>query len=443
MAGNVFNFQYGPVAKFLNKWGKRKNNEGRDMCFQTGGDLPGFILASIAVNITNSELSDNDFKGELILPVASEFIGAPATVIFNTLALMAVLPDAKPGPDGWVQATIDMHAGKPTGTITIGKKVFPCEESTALPLPKLEGFSQKYDVEFDLKRKLLAFQVPDQGFRAVIETQSDFQVGEYVGLRKMFETSFATVPLDPKEVYAVETPKESRVNKRKERQAAAAAMIEDNGAEGTDIEPVTQDVPAVTDVKVTPAGDVELTHGTAEVAAPPADACKACEGKKVNSHNQPCAACGGTGKTKPAEPTPEVVATKPVEKAPEVAPPVAETPERKQRRKSDEVKAEKLEAAKALLTAEGWKIAPPQPGEGATTLEGAIYHLRVAIGSLELLGEGLEKMETDEKAGLLQSMKQPPMPKLTAENAGALKEVGTLVPGLMPLVRWVLGQMEE
>ena len=442
MAGNVFNFQYGPIAKFLNKWGKRKTAEGRDMCFQTGGDTPGFILASIAVNITNSELSDNDFKGELILPVASEFIGAPATVIFNTLALMAVLPDAKPGPDGWVQATIDMHAGKSTGTITIGKKVFPCEESTALPPPKLEGFSQKYDVEFDLKRKLLAFQVPDQGFRAVIETQSDFQVGEYVGLRKMFETSFATVPVDPKEVYAVETPKENRVSKRKERQAAAAAMIEDNGAEGADIEPVTQDVPAVTDAKATPEGGVELEHGTVEVVVPPADACKACEGKKVNSHNQPCAACGGTGKTRPAEPTTEVTATKPAEKAPEVTPPAAETPERK-RRKSDEVKAEKLEAAKALLTAEGWKIAPPQPGEGATTLEGCIYHLRVAVGSLELLTEGLEKMEADEKAGLLQSMQQPQMPPLTDEQADALKAVGALVPGLMPLVRWVLGQMEE
>ena len=107
------------------------------------------------------------------------------------------------------------------------------------------------------------------------------------------------------------------------------------------------------------------------------------------------------------------------------------------RRSSDEVRFEKLEAAKALLREAGWKVEPAavtadNPDELLT------YHLQKAVGSLQLALDALEARK-----------KQPPqsvrdtMPKITEEQARALKVIPSLVPDLQPLVEWILSQPRE
>ncbi len=493
MPSNVFNFQYGPVSKFLNGWGVRTTNkEGRDMVFQIGGELPELVLVSIAVQITKKDLFPRDYPGELILPVASQFPGQPATVVFNTLELMSVFKTLTPGEDGWVEATIDMHAGKSTGTITIGKRSFPCEVSEPLPPVRLSGYNEKYGVEFDVKKKLLAFLVPDKGLRVVIRTQSDlcrtcqgdgtvneapcpkcqgtgksgepaFQIGEYVVLRKMFQPEFELAETDPTEVYAVETKeKEPGVSKRKARAAAAAAMVENGTAE-----PVVSEVPpgAAIGAEVPP------------LTVPPEEACLACGGKGVSTKGGPCVPCAGTGKrpslksveapaavitlaTVPVAATssatnavlvvPPAELVVPPAPASAVVPPAAaptnestaeaeaaKAESTRKRRSSDEVRLEKLEAAKALLREAGWKVEPVEettddPDKRLT------FHLQKAVGSLQSALDAVEARK-----------KQPPkpvgavMPKIGEEQARTLKAIPSLVPSLQPLVEWILGQPRE
>jgi hypothetical protein len=502
MPSNVFNFQYGPVSKFLNGWGVRTTNkEGRDMVFQIGGELPELVLVSIAVQITKKDLFPRDYPGELILPVASQFPGQPATVVFNTLELMSVFKTLTPGEDGWVEATIDMHAGKSTGTITIGKRSFPCEVSEPLPPVRLSGYNEKYGVEFDVKKKLLAFLVPDKGLRVVIRTQSDlcrtcqgdgtvnetpcpkcqgtgksgepaFQIGEYVVLRKMFQPEFELAETDPTEVYAVETKeKEPGVSKRKARAAAAAAMVENGTAE-----PVVSEVPPV----------AVIGAGAPPLTVPPEEACLACGGKGVSTKGGPCVPCAGTGKRpslKPVEAFAEapasatvtnsatVVLVEPASKpdvsaapalvlvppttvpsvvipppaiteigAPQTAAAEAEAAKAestRKRRSSDEVRIEKLEAAKALLREDGWKVEPVEettddPDKRLT------FHLQKAVGSLQSALDAVEARK-----------KQPPkpvgavMPKIGEEQARTLKAIPSLVPSLQPLVEWILSQPRE
>ena len=489
MPSNVFNFQYGPVSKFLNGWGVRTTNkEGRDMVFQIGGELPELVLVSIAVQITKKDLFPRDYPGELILPVASQFPGQPATVVFNTLELMSVFKALTPGEDGWVEAAIDMHAGKRTGTITIGKRSFPCEVSEPLPPVRLPGYNEKYGVEFDTKKKLLAFLVPDKGLRVVIRTQSDlcracqgdgnvnevpcpkcqgtgksgepaFQIGEYVVLRKMFQPEFELEAADPTEVYAIETKeKEPGVSKRKARAAAAAAMVENGTAE-----PVVNEVP--------PGAAIG-----AEVPPPvtPKEACLACGGLRTSSKGGPCVPCGGTGKRSimsnlepidaPVE-APVAVTTSsattaalmmppadlvvPPAPAPAVIPPAAapfgesaaeaeaaKAESTRKRRSSDEVRFEKLEAAKALLREAGWKVEPAavtadNPDELLT------YHLQKAVGSLQSALDALEaRKKQPQPVGVV-------MPKIGEEQARTLKAIPSLVPDLQPLVEWILSQPRE